>query len=74
MMERVFLWCWDRKIFEPSHQVLSRRARKERQRFLDSFVGSVVARLSPETIAMMTMLIAHVVQHDERQCRPGIAG
>lgn len=53
MIEQVFLWCRDRKIFEPSHQELNRLIRTERQRFLDTFLGSVVARLAPETISMM---------------------
>ncbi|QND54544.1 DUF4158 domain-containing protein (plasmid) [Phyllobacterium sp. 628] len=53
MIEQAFLWCRDRKIFEPSRQELNRLARTERQRFLDTFLGSVVARLAPETIAMM---------------------
>jgi len=53
MMDEVFLWCRDRKLFEPSHRELDRLVRTQRQRFFDSFLGDVVERLVPETITMM---------------------
>ncbi|HDZ73785.1 MAG TPA: DUF4158 domain-containing protein [Aurantimonas coralicida] len=48
MIDRVFLWCRDGKIFAQSRKELERLSRSERQRFLDVYLGRVVDRLHPE--------------------------
>lgn len=58
MMEAVFLWCRDRKIFGPSRKEMERIVRSERQRFLESFLGGVADRLRPETVALMETSLA----------------
>ena len=45
MMEAVFLWCRDHRTFGPSGKEMERLVRSERQRFLESFLGSVADRL-----------------------------
>lgn len=58
MMEAVFLWCRDRRIFGPSRKEMERIVRSERQRFLGSFLGGVADRLRPETAALMETSLA----------------
>jgi len=53
MLEGVFLWCRDRKIFGPSRREMERLVRSERQRFLETYLGRVADRLLPETVALM---------------------
>ena len=53
MIDDVFLWCRDRKIFAPSRKIIDRLVRSERQKFLDGYLTSVTDRLSPETIALL---------------------
>jgi Domain of unknown function (DUF4158)/Tn3 transposase DDE domain len=53
MLEDVFLWCRDHRIFGPSRKEMERLVRSERQRFVDSFLGAVADRLRPETVASM---------------------
>ncbi len=53
MMEAVFLWCRDRRIFGASRKEMERIVRSERQRFLESFLGGVADRLRSETVAPM---------------------
>lgn len=58
MMEAVFLWCRDRRIFGPPRKETERLVRSERQRFLERFVGGVADRLRPETVALMETSLA----------------
>nr|WP_246233324.1 DUF4158 domain-containing protein [Aurantimonas aggregata] len=58
MMEQVFLWCLDGKIFGPSRKELERVVRSERQRFLEAYLGRVADRLSPKTVALMEASLA----------------
>jgi hypothetical protein len=58
MLEGVFLWCRDRRIFGPSRKEMERLVRSERQRFLESFLGAVADRLVPETVALMEASLA----------------
>ncbi|GGB64021.1 hypothetical protein GCM10011505_50690 [Tistrella bauzanensis] len=51
MLEAVFLWCRDHKIFGPSGKEMERLVRSERQRFLECFLAGVADRLLPETVA-----------------------
>lgn len=53
MIDDVFLWCRDRKIFTPSRKIIERLVRSERQKFLDGYLASVTDRLSPETITLL---------------------
>ncbi|MEC5383666.1 DUF4158 domain-containing protein [Aurantimonas sp. C2-6-R+9] len=58
LMEQVFLWCLDSKIFGPSRKELERVVRSERQRFLEAYLGRVADRLRPETVALMEAALA----------------
>ncbi|MEC5293528.1 DUF4158 domain-containing protein [Aurantimonas sp. C2-6-R+9] len=58
MMDRVFLWCRDNKIFALSRMKLERLARSERQRFLDVYLGRVADRLHPDAQALMEASLA----------------
>ncbi|TJW48393.1 MAG: hypothetical protein E5X65_35735, partial [Mesorhizobium sp.] len=58
MMEAVFLWCRDRRIFGLSRKEMERIVRSERQRFLESILGGVADRLRPETVALMEISLA----------------
>jgi TnpA family transposase len=58
MLEAVFLWCRDHKIFGPSGKEMERLVRSERQRFLETFLGRVAHRLVPETAALMEASLA----------------
>jgi len=53
MVERVFLWCRDQRIFEPYRKVVERLICSERHRFLDEFLGEIANQLLPETVALM---------------------
>lgn len=58
MLEAVFLWFRDHKIFGPSGKEMERLVRSERQRFLETFLGRVAHRLVPETAALMEASLA----------------
>ncbi|MER9223947.1 DUF4158 domain-containing protein [Mesorhizobium sp. M0644] len=58
MLEAVFLWCRDHKIFGPSDKEMERLVRSERQRFLETFLGRVAERLVPETAVLMEASLA----------------
>jgi len=53
MLEAVFLWCRDHKIFGPSGKEMARLVRSERQRFLECFLSGVADRLQAETVVLM---------------------
>jgi hypothetical protein len=53
MLERVFLWCRDRRIYGPSRKELERLVRSQRQHFLDTWLNGVAEQLSPDTIALL---------------------
>ncbi|MGJ7043311.1 hypothetical protein J2Y63_006595 [Shinella sp. BE166] len=53
MLEHVFLWCRDRRIYGPSRRELERLARSQRQHYLDSWLGGVHDRLSASTVALL---------------------
>src|ERR1700677_3649072 len=58
MMEQVFLWRRDRKIFGPSRKEMERLVRSERQQFLDAYLCRVADRLFPETVELMEASLA----------------
>lgn len=58
MLEHVFLWCRDRRIYGPSRKELERLVRSQRQRYLDSWLGGVHDRLSANTVALLETSIA----------------
>ncbi len=53
MLEHVFLWCRDRRIYGPSRKELERLVRSQRQHYLDSWLGGVHDRLSASTVALL---------------------
>ena len=75
MMEQVFLWRRDRKIFGPSRKEMERLVRSERQQFLDAYLCRVADRLFPETVELMEASLAepesptgfHVIKNDPGQ-------
>lgn len=58
MLEQVFLWCRDWRIYGPSHRELERLVRSQRQHYLDSWLTSVHDRLSASTVALLEASIA----------------
>jgi TnpA family transposase len=58
MLEDVFLWCRDRRIFGPHRKEMERLVRSERKRFVESFLGGVADRLFPNTVALMEASLA----------------
>ncbi len=58
MLEHVFLWCRDRRIYGPSRKELERLVRSQRQHHLDSWLSGVHDRLSASTVALLEASIA----------------
>lgn len=58
MLEHVFLWCRDRRIYGPSRKELERLVRSQRQHYLDSRLGGVHDRLSADTVTLLEASIA----------------
>ncbi|MCK9553613.1 Tn3 family transposase [Aquamicrobium sp.] len=58
MLEHVFLWCRDRRIYGPSRKELERLVRSQRQHYLDSWLGGVHDQLSADTVALLEASIA----------------
>jgi hypothetical protein len=58
MLETVFLWCRDRRIYGPSRKELERLVRSQRQQYLDSWLIGVRDRLSAGTVALLEASIA----------------
>lgn len=58
MLDAVFLWCRDHKIYGSSRKEIERLVRSERQRFLETFLGRVADRLVSETAALMEASLA----------------
>lgn len=58
MLEHVFLWCRDRRIYGPSRKELERLVRSQRQHHLDSWLSGAHDRLSASTVALLEASIA----------------
>nr|WP_234819318.1 DUF4158 domain-containing protein [Sinorhizobium meliloti] len=58
MLEHVFLWCRDRRIYGPSRKELERLVRSQRQHYLDNWLTAVRDRLSASTVALLEASIA----------------
>ncbi|WP_095205181.1 Tn3 family transposase [Mesorhizobium carmichaelinearum] len=58
MLEDVFLWCRDHRIFAPSRKEMDRLVRAQRQHFVDTFLERVSDSLRLETIAQMEASLA----------------
>ena len=58
MLERVYLWCRDRRIHGPSHKELERLVRSQRQHYLDTLLSGVNDRLSPDAIVLLEASLA----------------
>lgn len=53
MLEHVFLWCRDRRIYGSSRRELERLVRSQRLHYLDGFLAKVHSRLSTDTIGLL---------------------
>lgn len=53
MLDAVFGWCRDHRIFGPAGGEMERLVRSARQRFLEDFLGSAADHLPAGTVAMM---------------------
>lgn len=53
MLEEVFLWCRDRRIYGPSPKELERLVRSQRQHYQDELVTGTAVRLPGRTVALL---------------------
>src|SRR3546814_920416 len=53
MLEHVFLWCRDRRIYGPSRKELERVVRSQRQDYLDTWLIGASDRLSSDAVALL---------------------
>lgn len=53
MLDQVFLWCRDRRIYGPSPKELERLVRSQRQGYFDDLVTGTGARLSERAVALL---------------------
>lgn len=74
MLDAVFLWCRDHKIYGSSRKEIERLVRSERQRFLETFLGRVADRLVPGTAALMEASLADPESPTEFHTIKGDAG
>src|SRR3546814_17567293 len=58
MLEHVFLWCRDRRIYGPSRKELERVVRSQRQDYLDTWLIGASDRLSSDAVAVLEALFA----------------
>lgn len=58
MLEHVFLWCRDRRIYGPSRKELERLIRSQRQYYLDVWLTGVVDQLSPAAVTLLEASLA----------------
>src|SRR3546814_131692 len=57
-LERVFLWCRDRRIYGPSRKELERLVRSQRHRYLEALLSRVRDRLAPDAVALLEASLA----------------
>ena len=53
MLEHVFLWCRDRRIYGPSRKELERLVRSQRHLYLEALLARVRDRLAPDAVALL---------------------
>lgn len=58
MLEHVFLWCRDRRIYGPSRKELERVVRSQRQDYLDTWLIGTSDRLSSDAVALLEASLA----------------
>ncbi|WP_233450530.1 DUF4158 domain-containing protein [Rhizobium mongolense] len=58
MLDEVFLWCRDRRIYGPSLRELERLVRSQRQCYFDGLVAETSARLSKHAVVLLEASIA----------------
>src|SRR3546814_3892740 len=58
MLEHVFLWCLDRRIYVPSRNELERVVRSQRQDYLDTWLIVASDRLSSDAVALLEASLA----------------
>src|SRR3546814_14776060 len=68
MLEHVFLWCRDRRIYGPSRNELERVVRSQRQDYLDTWLIGASDRLSSAAVALLEASLADPDSRSERGC------
>src|SRR3546814_12842498 len=58
ILEHVFLWCRDRRIYGPSRKELERVVRSQRQDYLDTWLLGASARPSSDSVAFLEFSLA----------------
>src|SRR3546814_5296863 len=58
MLEHVFLWCRDRRIYGPSRKELERLVRSQRHLYLEALLARVRDRLAPDAVALLEASLA----------------
>src|SRR3546814_966950 len=58
MLEHVFLWCRDRRIYGPSLKELERLVRSRRHLYLEALLARVRDRLAPDAVALLEASLA----------------
>src|SRR3546814_2940514 len=58
MLEHVFLWCRDRRIYGPSRKELERLVRSQRHLYLEALFARVRDRLAPDAVALLEASLA----------------
>src|SRR3546814_19689691 len=58
MLEHVFLWCRDRRIYVPSRKELERVVRSQRQDYLDAWLLGDIDRLTSDAVALLEASLA----------------
>src|SRR3546814_14304140 len=58
MLEHVFLWCRDRRIYGPSRKELERLVRSPRHLYLEALLARVRDRLAPDAVALLEATLA----------------
>src|SRR3546814_3754332 len=53
MLEHVFLWCRDRRIYGPSRKEAQRLVRSQRHLYLEALLARVRDRLAPDAVALL---------------------
>src|SRR3546814_17481807 len=74
MLEHVFLWGRDRRIYGPSRKELERVVRSQRPAYLDTWLIGASDRLSSDAVALLEASLAHPHSSTALTHLPGAAG
>src|SRR3546814_14053196 len=69
MLEHVFLWCRDRRIYGTSRKELERVVRSQRQDYLDTWLIGARDRLSSDAVALLEIGRASCRQECVSPCK-----